>query len=408
MGIKGLSQLIADIAPFAVKEGEIKQFFGKFHPVVTAKHHLSSIRLLVVLAGRKVAIDASMCLYQFLIAVRAEGAQLTSVDGETTSHLMGTFYRTIRLLENGIKPVYVFDGKPPDLKSGELNKRAERREEAQKALDKATEAGAVEDIEKFNRRLVKVTKQHANEAKELLRLMGVPYVEAPCEAEAQCAALVRAGKVYATATEDMDALTFGSSILLRHLTFSEARKMPVQEFNYEKVLKGFELTQDEFIDLCILLGCDYCDTIRGIGPKKAIELINKHRTIETILEHLDKTKYIVPEDWNYQQARKLFKEPEVQDADAVELKWSEPDEEGLVKYMCGDRQFNEDRVRAGAKKIMKTKNTATQGRLDSFFKVLPSTGGTPKRKVDEKKPLTGSSAKKAKTSGGAGRGRKPK
>uniref|UniRef100_A0A8W7PCW5 XPG N-terminal domain-containing protein n=3 Tax=Anopheles coluzzii TaxID=1518534 RepID=A0A8W7PCW5_ANOCL len=92
MGIKGLSQLIADIAPFAVKEGEIKQFFG-----------------------RKVAIDASMCLYQFLIAVRAEGAQLTSVDGETTSHLMGTFYRTIRLLENGIKPVYVFDGKPPDL-----------------------------------------------------------------------------------------------------------------------------------------------------------------------------------------------------------------------------------------------------------------------------------------------------
>uniref|UniRef100_A0A2M4ANW6 Flap endonuclease 1 n=1 Tax=Anopheles triannulatus TaxID=58253 RepID=A0A2M4ANW6_9DIPT len=385
MGIKGLSQLIADVAPFAVKEGEIKTFFG-----------------------RKVAIDASMCLYQFLIAVRAEGAQLTSVDGETTSHLMGTFYRTIRLLENGIKPVYVFDGKPPELKSGELNKRAERREEAQKALDKATEAGAVEDIEKFNRRLVKVTKQHANEAKELLRLMGVPYVEAPCEAEAQCAALVKAGKVYATATEDMDALTFGSSILLRHLTFSEARKMPVQEFRYEKVLKGFELSADEFIDLCILLGCDYCDTIRGIGPKKAIELINKHRSIEQILEHLDKSKYVVPEDWNYQQARRLFKEPEVANATEIELKWSEPDEEGLVKYLCGDRQFNEDRIRAGAKKILKTKTSATQGRLDSFFKVLPSTAGsaTPKRKQEDKKPLVGSAAKKAKTS--APRGRKPK
>ncbi|KFB47549.1 AGAP011448-PA-like protein [Anopheles sinensis] len=385
MGIKGLSQLIADVAPFAVKEGEMKQYFG-----------------------RKVAIDASMSLYQFLIAVRAEGAQLTSVDGETTSHLMGTFYRTIRLLENGLKPVYVFDGKPPDLKSGELNKRAERREEAQKALDKATEAGAVEDMEKFNRRLVKVTKTHVSEAKELLRLMGVPYVEAPCEAEAQCAALVRAGKVYATATEDMDALTFGSTVLLRRLTFSEARKMPVQEFTYEKVLKGFELTQDEFIDLCILLGCDYCDTIRGIGPKKAIELINKHRTIEKILENIDTKKYIVPEDWNYQQARRLFKEPEVQDGASIELKWSEPDEEGLVKFLCGDRQFNEDRIRAGAKKIMKTKNTATQGRLDSFFKVLPSTG-TPKRKPDEKKPLGGSSAKKAKTSGGsASRGRRPK
>lgn len=179
-------------------------------------------------SGRKIAIDASMCMYQFLIAVRSDGAQLTSVDGETTSHLMGTFYRTIRLLENGIKPVYVFDGKPPDMKSGELVKRAERRDEAEKQLAAATEAGDTADMDKFNRRLVRVTKQHGAEAQQLLRLMGVPFVEAPCEAEAQCAALVKAGKVYATATEDMDALTFGTTTLLRHLTFSEARKMPVQ------------------------------------------------------------------------------------------------------------------------------------------------------------------------------------
>lgn len=197
--------------------------------------------------GRKIAIDASMCLYQFLIAVRAEGAQLTSVDGETTSHLMGTFYRTIRMLENGIKPVYVFDGKPPDMKSGELSKRAERREEAQKALEKATEAGDAGEMEKFNRRLVRVTKHHNEEAKELLRLMGVPYVDAPCEAEAQCAALVKAGKVYATATEDMDALTFGTDILLRHLTVSEARKMDVKEYHFDKVLKGMEFTKEQVI-----------------------------------------------------------------------------------------------------------------------------------------------------------------
>lgn len=137
-----------------------------------------------------------MCLYQFLIAVRSEGAQLTSVDGETTSHLMGTFYRTIRLIENGIKPVYVFDGKPPQMKSGELTKRSERREEAQKQLEKATEAGEVADMDKFNRRLVKVTKQHAEEAKHLLGLMGVPYIDAPCEAEAQCAAMVRNNENY--------------------------------------------------------------------------------------------------------------------------------------------------------------------------------------------------------------------
>lgn len=189
MGILGLSKLIADIAPSAIKENEIKNYFGMYsskriHKMIPCWNCLVfSLRRKI---GRKIAIDASMCLYQFLIAVRAEGAQLTSVDGETTSHLMGIFYRTIRLLENGIKPVYVFDGTPPDLKSGELAKRSERREEAQKSLEKATEAGDAADMEKFNRRLVRVTKVHNAEAKELLKLMGVPYIDSPCEAEAQC------------------------------------------------------------------------------------------------------------------------------------------------------------------------------------------------------------------------------
>ncbi|CAF4859378.1 unnamed protein product [Pieris macdunnoughi] len=379
MGIIGLSKLIADIAPQAVKEMEIKNYFG-----------------------RKVAIDASMSLYQFLIAVRSEGAQLTSVDGETTSHLMGTFYRTIRLVENGLKPVYVFDGKPPEMKSHQLNKRAERREEAEKELQKATEAGDQASIEKFNRRLVKVTKQHGEEARELLKLMGVPVVEAPCEAEAQCAALVKAGKVFAVATEDMDALTFGSNVLLRHLTFSEARKMPVQEFHLDQVLNGLELNHKEFIDLCILLGCDYCGSIRGIGPKRAIDLIKQHRCLEDVLRNIDLNKYQPPENWDYLDARRLFLEPEVTDADKIELKWSDPDEEGLVKFLCGDKQFNEERVRNGAKKLFKARTGTTQGRLDGFFKVL-STTPNPKRKAEDEKNKAN---KKAKT--GGGRGRKPK
>lgn len=230
-----------------------------------------------------------MCLYQFLIAVRAEGAQLTSVDGETTSHLMGIFYRTIRLLEKGIKPVYVFDGKPPDMKGGELLKRAERREEAQKALDKATEAGDQAEMEKFNRRLVKVTKEHNNEAKELLKLMGVPYIDAASEAEAQCAVMVKAGKVYGVATEDMDALTFGSNILLRHMTFSEARKMPVQEIHYDKVLKGLELETDEFIDLCILMGCDYCVSFLNNSLSIYVNICNFPRTR---FEELDRSEHL--------------------------------------------------------------------------------------------------------------------
>ncbi|XP_017078139.1 flap endonuclease 1 [Drosophila eugracilis] len=387
MGILGLSKLIADLAPQAIRESEIKNFFG-----------------------RKVAIDASMCLYQFLIAVRSEGAQLATVNGDPTSHLMGMFYRTIRLLDNGIKPVYVFDGKPPDLKSGELAKRAERREEAEKALKAATDAGDDAEIEKFNRRLVRVTKEHAREAKELLSLMGVPYVDAPCEAEAQCAALVKAGKVYATATEDMDALTFGSTKLLRYLTYSEARKMPVKEFSYEKLLEGLSINSREFIDLCILLGCDYCESIKGIGPKRAIELINNYRDIETILDNLDTSKYTVPENWNYKVARELFIEPQVANAEAIDLKWVEPDEEGLVKFLCGDRQFSEERVRNGAKKLLKSKQAQTQVRLDSFFKTLPSTpnaNNAAKRKAEDAKKSANN--KKAKTSAGGGaRGRRPK
>ena len=205
------------------------------------------------------------------------------------------------------------------MKGGELAKRAEKREEAQKQLEKATEAGDAADMEKFNRRLVKVTKEHNNEVQELLKLMGVPVVESASEAEAQCSALVKAGKVYGVATEDMDAITFGSTVLLRHMTFSEARKMPVQEIHYEKVLKGLELNAEEFIDLCILMGCDYCDTIRGVGPKTAITLIQKYRSIEKIIENLDTKKYSIPTDWNYEQARNLFKNPEVIDPYTIEV-----------------------------------------------------------------------------------------
>ncbi|XP_043914536.1 flap endonuclease 1 [Protopterus annectens] len=381
MGIKGLAKLIADAAPSALKECEIKSYFG-----------------------RKVAIDASMCIYQFLIAVRQDGNVLQNEEGETTSHLMGMFYRTIRMVENGIKPVYVFDGKPPHLKSGELEKRSERRAEAEKKLEAAQEAGEVEEVEKFTKRLVKVTQQHNKECKKLLRLLGIPYVEAPCEAEASCAALVKAGKVYATATEDMDGLTFGTPILLRRLTASEAKKLAVQEFHINKVLQEMGLTHEQFVDLCILLGSDYCETIGGIGPKRAIDLIKQHKTIEAILTHIDSNKYSIPEGWLYKEARQLFLNPEVVDAEAMELKWNEPDEEGLVKFMCEEKQFSEERIRNGTKKLMKSRQGSTQVRLDDFFKVTGSlTSG--KRKEPEPK---GSAKKKTKAAAASGKFKKAK
>lgn len=361
MGITGLSKLIFDKAPSSVKENDIKNYFG-----------------------RKVAIDASMAIYQFLIAIRQDGNQLTNDEGEVTSHIAGLFYRTIRMLENGIKPVYVFDGRPPQMKSGELAKRQERRAEAEKKLAEATEAGEQEEVDKFQRRLVKVTKQHMDDCKKLLRLMGVPVIEAPTEAEAQCATLVKAGKVYATATEDMDALTFASNRLLRHMTYSEARKMPIQEFILERVLQEMDMTQEQFIDLCILLGCDYCESIRGIGPKRAYELVKQHKSIEEILQKIDTKKYTVPEEWMFKEARSLFVNPDVSPCDDIELKWREPEEENLIEFMCKEKGFNEDRIRNGIKKLIKSKKQSTQGRLDDFFKVKVSSSPATKRKSDPK------------------------
>ncbi|KAI9105709.1 PIN domain-like protein [Phlyctochytrium arcticum] len=378
MGISGLTKVIGDHAPHAIKENDIKNFFG-----------------------RKVAIDASMSIYQFLIAVRqTDGMQLTNEAGETTSHLMGIFYRSIRMVENGIKPVYVFDGKPPSLKSDELKKRGARRADAQVAAEAATEAGDTESFDKFSRRTVKVTQEHNEECRRLLKLMGIPFIVAPSEAEAQCAALARAGKVYAAGSEDMDTLTFGSPILLRHLTFSEARKLPINEIHLDKALEGLGLDMDQFIDLCILLGCDYCESIRGIGPHRAVALIKEHGTLEKVLEKLDRTKYPVSEEWPYQEARKLFKEPNVVDPVDVDLKWETPDEEGIVEFMVKEKNFNEERIRNSVKKLAKLQKTATQGRLDGFFSVTPKSPGTLKRKAQDKKA---SAPKKTANKKGAGR-----
>lgn len=341
------------------------------------------------LFGRKVAIDASMCLYQFLIAVRqSDGQQLTNESGETTSHLSGMFYRTIRMVENNIKPVYVFDGKPPVLKGGELEKRLLKREEAQKQIDSIKDTGTVAEVMKFEKRLVRVSREQNDEAKKLLELMGIPYVNAPCEAEAQCAELARTGKVFAAASEDMDTLCYEPPYLLRHLTFAEARKMPINQITYSEAIAGLEMTKPQFIDMCILLGCDYCETIKGVGPVTAYKLIKEHGSLEKIIEHINSnptSKYKVPENWPYDEARQLFMDPEVTKGEEVTLKWKEPDVEGLIQYMVREKGFSEDRIRSGAEKLKKGLKTGVQGRLDGFFLVVAKPGAKAGDKKGDKK-----------------------
>ncbi|KZV48160.1 flap endonuclease 1 [Dorcoceras hygrometricum] len=377
MGIKGLTKLLADNAPKALKEQKFESYFG-----------------------RKIAIDASMSIYQFLIVVGRTGTDmLTNEAGEVTSHLQGMFSRTIRLLEAGIKPVYVFDGKPPDLKKKELAKRYSKREDATDDLNVALETGNMEEIEKFSKRTVKVTKQHNDDCKKLLRLMGVPVIEAPSEAEAQCAALCKAGKVYAVASEDMDSLTFGAPRFLRHLMDPSSKKIPVMEFEVSKVLEELNVTMDQFIDLCILCGSDYCDSIKGIGGMTAMKLIRQHGSIENILENINKERYQIPDDWPYPEARTLFKEPLVNTDEQLELKWAAPDEEGLISFLVNENGFNSDRVTKAIEKIKAAKNKSAQGRLESFFKPV-GTSAPIKRKDTGGKPEKESANKKGKTAGG--------
>lgn len=373
MGIQGLSRVVADHAPAAISERNIAQYSGK-----------------------RIAIDASMSLYQFLIAVRDQsGAQLTSATGNTTSHLVGLFYRTIRLIEHGLKPVYVFDGKPPELKRAELDRRAKRREEAQQHVNDQ------EDADKWSRRTVKVNAWQSIEARHLLELMGVPYIDAPGEAEAQCADLVKRQLVYATATEDMDAITFGSNILLRHMTFSETRKMQIQEFRLDDILQQMHFSREQFIDLCILLGCDYCDTLKGVGPKRAFAMIKVFGSIEGVLKSGKLVADAVPDQWNYEEARQLFSRPHVDESiDASYLRYNDPLGSELIDFLCKERQFSEERVRAGIEKLRQARSNAfVQTRIDSFFTLTRT--ANPKRSATTSTTTTTlavkSSKKKRKT-----------
>lgn len=282
-----------------------------------------------------------------------------------TSHIIGMLTRTIRLMENGIKPVYVFDGKPPELKLGELEARRAKRDEAKANLQSAMESGDQAQVLAATKGTVRVTKEQNEQTKELLKLMGIPVVNAPSEAEATCAALCRDGKVYAAATEDADCLTFGTKTLVRNLMAAESQKKTILEVSLERVLEQLNISMDQFIDFCILSGCDYCDTLKGVGPSTAIKLIIQHGSIEKVLETIDAEK--VPSNFRYQAAREFFKECEAVDTQTIEFKFEEPDFEGLEKFLVEGASFDKKRVERFIERLKAAKTKTKQRPLDSFF-----------------------------------------
>ena len=263
---------------------------------------------------QKVAIDISIILYKVIIAIRNTGADLTNKKGDVVSHILGLFNKTIYLLKKNIIPIYVFDGKAPDLKSKVIQERKEIKKKAWEKLESLT--NEKEKI-KYFKRTVSISWKQLEECKELLTLMGIPYVEAPEEADSQCAWLVKNGYASGVLTEDMDILTFGSKRIYRNLG---SYKKQTLEINLEDILEKIELDYDQFIELCILFGCDYCDRVKEITPNEIYNTYIKNKDIYKALEEFKSKKYNVPNIDNIDIIKDYFKNPPVlSDIDCMEL-----------------------------------------------------------------------------------------
>lgn len=323
------------------------------------------------LRGRVIAIDAMNSLYQFLSIIRQrDGELLKDSKGRVTSHLSGLFYRTANLIEAGIKPVYVFDGEPPKLKLRTVKQRRAVRKEAAKEWATALKDGRIKEAKKFAQRAGRVNEQMIKQAQTLLSYMGLPWVQAPGEGEAQAAHLVQRGDTWAAASQDFDSLLFGAPILVRNLAITGKRKLPRKDVYIEvspevielqPLLRELGVTQEQLVDIGILIGTDYNVGIKGIGPKKALELVREHGSIKQLMKTELGEKFAVDPI----EVRDIFLKPDV--ATKYELKWGDPDPERIKEFLCREHDFSESRVQTGIDRLLKGQREQEQVSLEKWF-----------------------------------------
>ena len=300
--------------------------------------------------GKSLAIDAYNSLYQFLAIIRSsDGRPLRDREGRTTSHLSGLFYRTSNLLKLGIKPVYVFDGKPPILKSVVLKERARSRRAAKERFERALEIGDKEKARRYGQASVQLKDWMLETSMELLRLMGVPTVQAPSEGEAQASFMARRGDVWASASQDYDSLLFGTPRLIRNVTISGRRKLPRKNVyiqvspelvDLQDLLRKLGITQTQLVELGILIGTDYNPGgVERFGPKSALKLIKKYGDGKSALTKIDSNKY----KFEFDQVKSLFLQPEV--TSDYSLNWTSLDVKGIIDLLCKEYDFSTERVR---------------------------------------------------------------
>jgi flap endonuclease-1 len=271
------------------------------------------------LRGKKLAIDTFNILYQFLTAIRdRSGEPFKDSKGRVTSHIMGLFYRIANLIEAGAKPVFVFDGKPIELKQETSEKRSKIRDAAALLYEEAVEKGDLALARKYAQRASRVTKEIIESSKELLTLLGMPIVQAYHDGEAQASYMCKQGQVDAVVSQDWDCLLFGAPILIRNLTSSAEP----QEIVLKDVLKELDLTQEQLVDAAVLIGTDFNAGVKGVGPKSAIKLAK---------EGVD----------GFDAVKDVFLKPKVVE---VDLKWGRVDHDAATKFLL-ERGFSENRIK---------------------------------------------------------------
>lgn len=323
------------------------------------------------LKAKKIALDAYNALYQFLSAIRQpDGTPLLDRKGRVTSHLSGLFYRTVKLVELGIQPVYVFDGKPPELKQKTLEERKRHRENARKKWEEALEKGELGEARKYAQAASKLDGEMVTDAKELLTAMGIPWVQAPSEGEAQAAYMASKGDVWASGSQDYDSLLFGADRLVRNLAVVGKRKLPGKNIyvdvapeliQLKDVLKTLGIDRKKLIWIGILVGTDFNEKVPGIGPKRALALVKEHSSLDEIFRALG-----YKPDYDWEEVEKIFLEPEVTDEYATGF--HRPDRDKVLEILVEKHDFSRERV----EKALKTLEDATpaggaQTSLDAWF-----------------------------------------
>jgi len=324
------------------------------------------------LRGKVIAIDAFNTLYQFLTTIRQmDGTPLMDNKKRITSHLSGLFYRNINLLQEGIKPVYVFDGKPPELKREELERRREAKRVSEEKYDIAKKVGDEDKMQKYAGRFVKITDEIIEESKELLEAMGIPVIQAPGEGEAEAAVLARNKKVWASASQDYDSLLYGVPFLIRNLTLARRRKtasgiyidVKPELIEFQQVLNQLQIDKDQLICLAILVGTDYNPGgVRGLGQKRALEIVQKYRYPIQIFDHVEKSsRYNFTFDW-----KEIFKQFHEYKTSIEEIEPKKMNEE-KIKEILLSHDFSENRIDSGIDKINAIEESKKQKGLGEFF-----------------------------------------